>query len=57
MFSILGIERAKEMMNNLYQSVIEQIKSLYGFDSCRTIKYVYQIQKRVVSRRYTIGIK
>ena len=44
--SILGIERAKEMMNNLYQSVIEQIKSLYGFDSAELLEYVYQIQKR-----------
>ena len=27
-------------------SVIEQIKSLYGFDSAELLEYVYQIQKR-----------
>ena len=44
--SILGIERAKEMMNKLYQSAIDEIKSLKGFDSAELLEYVNQIQRR-----------
>ena len=43
--SILGIERAKEMMNKLYQSAIDDIKSLKGFDSAELLEYVYRIQQ------------
>lgn len=44
--SILGIERAKEVMNNLYQSATQEIRSLTGFESAELLEYVHQIQQR-----------
>ena len=44
--SILGIERAKEVMNNLYQSATREIQSLTGFESAELLEYVHQIQQR-----------
>ena len=44
--SILGIERAKEVMNNLYQSATHEIQSLTGFESAELLEYVHQIQQR-----------
>ena len=44
--SILGIERAKEVMNDLYQSATQEIRSLTGFESAELLEYVYQIQQR-----------
>ena len=44
--SILGIERAKEVMNNLYQSATHEIQSLTGFKSAELLEYVHQIQRR-----------
>ena len=44
--SILGIERAKEVMNNLYQSATQEIRSLTGFESAELLEYVNQIQQR-----------
>ena len=44
--SILGIERAKEVMNNLYQSATHKIQSLTGFESAELLEYVHQIQQR-----------
>ena len=44
--SILGIERAKEVMNNLYQSATHEIQSLTGFKSEELLEYVHQIQQR-----------
>ena len=44
--SILGIERAKEVMNDLYQSATHEIQSLTGFKSAELLEYVHQIQQR-----------
>ena len=44
--SILGIERAKEVMNDLYQSATQEIRSLTGFESAELLEYVHQIQQR-----------
>ena len=44
--SILGIERAKEVMNDLYQSATQEIRSLTGFESTELLEYVHQIQQR-----------
>lgn len=44
--SILGIERAKEVMNDLYQSATHEIQSLTGFESAELLEYVHQIQQR-----------
>ena len=44
--SILGIERAKEVMNDLYQSATQAIRSLTGFESAELLEYVNQIQQR-----------
>lgn len=44
--SILGIERAKEVMNDLYQSATQEIRSLTGFESAELLEYVNQIQQR-----------
>ena len=44
--SILGIERAKEVMNDLYQSATHEIQSLTGFKSTELLEYVHQIQRR-----------
>ena len=44
--SILGIERAKEVMNDLYQSATHEIQSLTGFKSEELLEYVHQIQQR-----------
>ena len=44
--SILGIERAKEVMNDLYQSATHKIQSLTGFKSAELLEYVHQIQQR-----------
>ena len=44
--SILGIERAKEVMNDLYQSATHKIQSLTGFESAELLEYVHQIQQR-----------
>ena len=44
--SILGIERAKEVMNDLYQSATHEIQSLTGFKSAELLEYVHQIQRR-----------
>ena len=44
--SILGIERAKEVMNDLYQTAIEEIQTLTGFESAELLEYVCQIQQR-----------
>ena len=44
--SILGIERAKEVMNDLYQSVTHEIQSLTGFEFAELLEYVHQIQQR-----------
>lgn len=44
--SILGIERAKEVMNNLYQSATHEIQSLTGFESAELLESVHQIQQR-----------
>ena len=44
--SILGIERAKEVMNDLYQSATHEIQSLTVFKSAELLEYVHQIQQR-----------
>ena len=44
--SILGIERAKEVMNDLYRSATQEIRSLTGFESAELLEYVHQIQQR-----------
>ncbi|WP_314675111.1 farnesyl diphosphate synthase [uncultured Solobacterium sp.] len=44
--SILGIERAKEVMNDLYQSATQEIRSLTGFESAELLEYIHQIQQR-----------
>lgn len=44
--SILGIECAKEVMNDLYQSATHEIQSLTGFKSAELLEYVHQIQRR-----------
>lgn len=44
--SILGIKRAKEVMNDLYQSATQEIRSLTGFESTELLEYVHQIQQR-----------
>ena len=44
--SILGIERAKEVVNDLYQSATHEIQSLTGFKSAELLEYVHQIQRR-----------
>ena len=44
--SILGIERAKEVMNDLYQSATQEIRSLTGFESAELLEYAHQIQQR-----------
>lgn len=44
--SILGIERAKEVMNDLYHSATQEIRSLTGFESTELLEYVHQIQQR-----------
>ena len=44
--SILGIERAKEATNDLYQSATQEIRSLTGFESAELLEYVHQIQQR-----------
>ena len=44
--SILGIEHAKEVMNDLYQSATQEIRSLTGFESAELLEYVHQIQQR-----------
>ena len=51
--SILGIERAKEMMNNLYQSVIEQIKSYMDL-ILQNYWNMFIKSRNVVSRRYIL---
>ena len=44
--SIVGIERAKEVMNDLYQSATQEIRSLTGFESAELLEYIHQIQQR-----------
>ena len=44
--SLLGIQAAKDMMNKLYQQVMDDLGAIDGFLSESLVEYIHRIQIR-----------